>query len=417
MRRIIHACRHFYLDSSNGAAVANRALIEGLSRYGYMAEALCGTVVNSGTESDPLAIICDLDPGCLVAGNDVSTAWIVGTPGVTMSNFPYLRGVIHGVPVTVPRRLLRRSGKLDTVEASELLSLFEATLDRFCPDVMVTYGGDLLTLEMLARARQAGVATVFTLHNFGYPDPDHFRNVDAVVVPSRFSADYHRQKLKIECVALPCLVDGARVRARDARPSYVTFVNASVEKGVYAFARIADELGRLRPDIPLLVVESRGTESTLVECGLDLRRRGNTFLMSQTSDPRDFWGVTKVCLMPSLWWESQGLVAVEAMLNGVPVIASDRGALPETLGTAGVILSLPARLTPTAQILPTAQEVSEWVETIIRLWDDEALYAEHQSRALAQSAQWHADVLLPRFASFLNTLTAKPVAESPDKRS
>ncbi len=74
----------------------------------------------------------------------------------------------------------------------------------------------------------------------------------------------------------------------------MTFVNPSPEKGVHAFARIADELGRSRPDIPLLVVESRGSEATLLACGIDLRPHANVFLMSQTPDPRDFWGLTRV---------------------------------------------------------------------------------------------------------------------------
>ena len=53
--------------------------------------------------------------------------------------------------------------------------------------------------------------------------------------------------------------------------------------------------------------------------------------------------------MPSLWWENQPLVAIEAMINGIPVIGSDRGGIPETLGEAGFCLPLPERLTPATQ--------------------------------------------------------------------
>ncbi len=52
--------------------------------------------------------------------------------------------------------------------------------------------------------------------------------------------------------------------------------------------------------------------------------------MPFSPDPADFYPAvfanTKMLLMPSLWFESFGLVAVEAMLNGIPVLASDRGA-------------------------------------------------------------------------------------------
>jgi glycosyltransferase involved in cell wall biosynthesis len=51
---------------------------------------------------------------------------------------------------------------------------------------------------------------------------------------------------------------------------------------------------------------------------------------------------------PSLWRESLGRVPIEAMANGIPVLASDRGALPETLRDAGFVFTIPDRCTPAA---------------------------------------------------------------------
>lgn len=44
-------------------------------------------------------------------------------------------------------------------------------------------------------------------------------------------------------------------------------------------------------------------------------------------------------IMPSRW-EGFGLTAIESMSLGVPVICSDRGALPEVVGDAGIIVSI-----------------------------------------------------------------------------
>jgi glycosyltransferase involved in cell wall biosynthesis len=46
--------------------------------------------------------------------------------------------------------------------------------------------------------------------------------------------------------------------------------------------------------------------------------------------------------MPSVWEEAYGRTVVEAQINGLPVLVSDRGALPATVGQGGVILSLTA---------------------------------------------------------------------------
>ncbi|MDR3622861.1 MAG: glycosyltransferase [Paludisphaera borealis] len=227
-----------------------------------------------------------------------------------------------------------------------------------------------------------------------------------MIVPSRFAADHYRTSLGLDCTVLPCLVDFDRVRATAPEPRYVTFVNPSYEKGVYVFARIADELGRRRPDIPLLVVEGRGSERTLADCRIDLRVHGTVNLMDNTRDPREFWGVTRLCLVPSLCRESQGLVAVEAMINGVPVVAGDRGGLPETLGAAGVVLPLPERLTPFTRELPSAEEVAPWVDAIIRLWDDAGARDDLARRGRAEAGRWDSAALEPAYARFFNEVRA-----------
>ncbi len=62
--------------------------------------------------------------------------------------------------------------------------------------------------------------------------------------------------------------------------------------------------------------------------------------------------------MPSLWRESLGRVAIEAMANDVPILASARGALPETLGDAGFVFTIPDRCTRGSLVAPTAREVA-----------------------------------------------------------
>ena len=109
--------------------------------------------------------------------------------------------------------------------------------------------------------------------------------------------------------------------------------------------------------------------------------------------------------MPSLWLESFGLVAAEAMLNGIPVLASNpRRLLPETIGNAGFLFDIPARYTSQIRDVPTAEEVVAWVETIIRLWDDAAYY-DHCSRALAERTRaWHPDRLAPLYRDFFTRI-------------
>ena len=47
--------------------------------------------------------------------------------------------------------------------------------------------------------------------------------------------------------------------------------------------------------------------------------------------------------MPSIWYEGFGLIAMEAMLRGVPVISSDSGGLKEAKHGTGFVVPVQAR--------------------------------------------------------------------------
>jgi glycosyltransferase involved in cell wall biosynthesis len=57
-------------------------------------------------------------------------------------------------------------------------------------------------------------------------------------------------------------------------------------------------------------------------------------------------------------------LTAEAMLNGIPVLASNRGALPDTVRAAGFVFDIPAKYTPATRDVPPAEEVEPWVETM-----------------------------------------------------
>ena len=197
---------------------------------------------------------------------------------------------------------------------------------------------------------------------------------------SEFARRHYRDKLGLDCQVLPYPVDWERVGVDEREPRYVTFVNPALYKGAYPFVRIAQELGRRRPDIPLLGCREPGNAE---DAG---RLRAQAVRPSQYPDHAGDHRSAAVLAFDQDSADAvavvgnAGLVAVEAMINGIPVIGSDRGALPETLGEGGIALSLPERLTPVSQILPTAEEVEPWVEAMIGLWDDPAWYQDHERK-------------------------------------
>jgi glycosyltransferase involved in cell wall biosynthesis len=399
--KILFVTRHCYLDDSNGAAISSRELMEPLARGGFPVEVLSSTTLEVDIDVNPAAYFTArgwlLDD---VSGQSVS----FGALGMDTGSPPHLRLTAHGVRVTLFQSASTRHHDPDETECQGFIRLFDAILQRFQPDLVIGYGGDRLQCRVFARARRLGATTVFNLHNCRYRSAVPFINIDAICVPSRFAAEFYRQTLGLECILLPRPIQRDRIRIQDHSSTYLTFVNPSVEKGVFVFSRIADELGRRRPDIPLLVVECRGGEADVAACGLELRNHGNVFFMSHTPDPRRFYRISRALIVPSLIPETFGRVAAEAMCNGIPVLASDRGALPETLGASGFVLPLPDRLTPTAEILPSAEEVLPWVESIVKMWDDAVFYEEHCDLALRESERWAPAAVEPKLLQLFQRL-------------
>ncbi len=56
-RRLLFCSRSFYLDDSNGAAVAHRTLAGSLAAWGTPVEALSGVVIDGGGGADPAEVL------------------------------------------------------------------------------------------------------------------------------------------------------------------------------------------------------------------------------------------------------------------------------------------------------------------------------------------------------------------------
>jgi len=385
-RRVFAALYHSYVDTSSGAAVCLREMLERLAGRGWQVRVLSGPMLDFEEPKTNQQLLKEQG----IAFNTYRTS----SQGQEIELCLFRQGGVDAA-LWIPREPQERPSQ----GVGELwLKTYREVLDTWRPEVVVTYGGFWMTRPMLRWARERGVRTVFYLCNYAYTDPTLFADVDTTIVLSRYHAEWCRRQLGIEGVPVYPLIEPSRVLCpRDPERRFVTLVNPQPHKGVYVFARIAEVLGRERADIPLLVVESRAASRWLAATGAELSGHRGLYRMQNTPDPRDYYRVTHVALVPSVWEESFGRVAAEAMMNGIPVIGSTRGALPEVIGDAGLLLDIPARITPTSRELPTAEEVRPWVEAIVQLWDDGSYYEQVSDRCRARAALWSPERVVEQF--------------------
>jgi glycosyltransferase involved in cell wall biosynthesis len=97
-------------------------------------------------------------------------------------------------------------------------------------------------------------------------------------------------------------------------------------------------------------------------------------------------------------------VAAEALLNGIPVIASDRGGLPETLNDGGFIVPLAAEIAPGTSLPPPAEAVRPWIELTTRLMTDAAFYQDAAHRAHKAGAIYSKEALVRTYCNYFESV-------------
>ena len=124
--------------------------------------------------------------------------------------------------------------------------------------------------------------------------------------------------------------------------------------------------------------------------------------MANTPDPRDFYRVSRVVLMPSSGENRWAGWRSEAMANGIPVLASDRGALPETLGDAGFVFTIPERITPASRRSRPREVAPGWPRSS-GSGTTRRSKARHRGLAKAEARRWDGDRLAEQYEAFFRS--------------
>jgi glycosyltransferase involved in cell wall biosynthesis len=161
-----------------------------------------------------------------------------------------------------------------------------------------------------------------------------FDSVDRFVVPSSYAAGQSAllgvpaERLEVVPHYLPAEAFSERSRAADGRHALVAS-RLTPEKGIDTAIEAAARSG-----VPLRVAGEGPAAAELAELGA---RTGApvefTGRLDRASLERELAGAAML-LMPSRYHEFAGYAALEAMAAGVPVVASNLGALPEIVGAA-----------------------------------------------------------------------------------
>jgi surfactin synthase thioesterase subunit/glycosyltransferase involved in cell wall biosynthesis len=395
--RILLAQNSLYYPAHGGGDKSNRLLIEALRARGH---------------------ICRVVARISVFGEREQASYIEALAARAVTP----RSTANGIVV------FERAGvEVHVVTGASLRAHFAAQAEEFAPDVILASTDDpaQLLLETALRhptARVVYLARATLALPFG-PDcafpseakTARIRSCDGAVGVSQYVAGYMRRHASIDAVHVPIslLEPGDWPPLGDFHSEFVTFVNPCAVKGIAIFLALADAF----PNVDFAAVPTWGTNS---DDRAALAARPNVHLLAPVDDIDQLLARTRVLLVPSLWAEARSRIVLEALLRGVPVMASDIGGIPEAM--MGVPYLLPVhpieryqtrldeQMVPVAEV--PVQDVAPWRNVLARLTTDAAHHAEisRQSRqaALGYAAGLHAG----HFEAFLGRVERRDRAHA-----
>ena len=261
-----------------------------------------------------------------------------------------------------------------------LFKVYCSVLDNFKPDFVMGFGTGMISMTSFAEAQRRGIVTIYPVLN-GNHGNYAFPNTDLILTDSHASANLYFRRDQIRMIPTGQLFDPLYCLSNKRKPKYITFINPSFEKGLSIFAKLAQYCQKAHPDLRFLVVNSHGnfaeniqylhTKGNKDDHPLKPQDFDNVDMTPATNNMKPIYAVSKVLVTPSLWWESWGRVASEAVLNNIPVLGSTSGGLKEATFGAGIHLDAPEHCIKDNLSLPDDEEIKPWAQALERLVNED----------------------------------------------
>jgi surfactin synthase thioesterase subunit/glycosyltransferase involved in cell wall biosynthesis len=154
-----------------------------------------------------------------------------------------------------------------------------------------------------------------------------------IVAIGRHMAGYIRRELGRDAAIIhpPIYGPGPFPLYENFNRGRIVMVNPCAVKGIGIFLEAAARMPRWE----FAAVPGWGTTS---EDRRALERLPNVRLLPNAASIDEILAETRILMMPSLWYEGFGLIVMEAMLRGIPVVSSDSGGLNEAKAGTGYVI-------------------------------------------------------------------------------
>lgn len=110
----------------------------------------------------------------------------------------------------------------------------------------------------------------------------------------------------------------------------ILHVNPTKEKGIDLTLKVAERM----PEKQFIIAGTTKKD----ELKQRMKELENVEHLGYVEDMKEAYSQTEIVLVPSKWEEPYGRIPIEAGVSGIPTIATDKGGLPESVGTPKLLV-------------------------------------------------------------------------------
>jgi glycosyltransferase involved in cell wall biosynthesis len=253
-------------------------------------------------------------------------------------------------------------------------------------------------------------------------------NAAGIVAIGHHMADYIERALgrKTDVIHPPIYGEGPFYNLSNFESGLITMINPCAVKGISIFLDVAERM----PRVEFGVIPGWGTTRS---DRVALERLPNVRILPNARNIEDVLTRTRVLLMPSLWYEGFGLIVMESMLRGIPVVSSDSGGLVEARHGTGYVIPVRTieRYQPLfdehAMPLPVVEphDPAPWIAALEELLGNRAAYERESAASKAAADRFLGALDASAMERYLQRLTpgaatadhARVESLSPEKRA
>jgi len=229
----------------------------------------------------------------------------------------------------------------------------------------------------------------------------NYRRCKHLLTSTKYSKDYLQKEADITSTYLPFPVFGEPPFENIAQfnRGCIGMINPCAIKGIDIFIQLA----KVFPHLGFLAVPTWGANAEDIR---RLEQLDNMRVLPPQDNIENILKHLNILIVPSLIQETFGYVTVEAMLRGIPVLASDLGGLRDAKLGVDYLLPVTPAINCQGQHKVPNQDITKWRQTLQLLTENKELYEQCSERSYRAANDYMSTIKIEKFELYLNNISS-----------